>query len=182
VVVDVQGVGYEVALSLSSLESIPQDGEVFLHVYTAMRENALELYGFATQGEKALFELLLKVGGIGPKTSLIILSGISPEGFRRAVLEGDVHKLMAIPGIGKKSAERIILELKDKITKLSTQASFAQGKHTAETLEADIVSSLLNLGYKERLAESVAHKVVKGSEPGISLGAAIKAALKELMQ
>jgi holliday junction DNA helicase RuvA len=182
VIVDVQGVGYDVAVSLSSLESIPQEGEVFLHVHTSMRENALELYGFVTQDEKALFEMLLKVAGIGPKTSLIVLSGISPEGFRRAVLESDLHKLTSIPGIGKKSAERIVLELKEKISKMSTCGPGVPGKQAGESLEQDIVSSLLNLGYKERVAETVAHNVVKEAGPGTSLSAAIKSALKELMK
>jgi holliday junction DNA helicase RuvA len=182
VIVDVQGVGYDVAVSLASLESIPQEGEVFLHVHTSMRENALELYGFVTPEEKALFEMLLKVAGIGPKTSLIVLSGISPDGFMRAVLESDLHKLTSIPGIGKKSAERIVLELKEKIAKMPAGGPSAPGKQDGETLEQDIVSSLLNLGYKERVAEMVAHKVAKEAGPGTSLSTAIKTALKELMK
>jgi Holliday junction DNA helicase RuvA len=182
VIVDVQGVGYDVAVSLASLEAIPQDGDVFLHVHTSMRENALELYGFVTQDEKALFEMLLKVAGIGPKTSLIVLSGISPDGFRRAVLESDLHKLTSIPGIGKKSAERIVLELKEKISKMPAGGACTPGKQTGESLEQDIVSSLLNLGYKERVAETVAHKVAKEAAPGTPLSTAIKSALKELMK
>jgi Holliday junction DNA helicase RuvA len=182
IILDVQGVGYDVAVSLSSLESIPQEGDVFLHVHTSMRENALELYGFVTGEEKALFEMLLKVAGVGPKTSLIVLSGTSPEGFRRAVLEGDLHKLTSIPGIGKKSAERIILELREKIAKMPATGLAQPEKPTKETLERDIISSLLNLGYKERVAETVAHKIVKEMGPGTSLSNAIKAALKELMK
>lgn len=182
VIVDVQGVGYDVAVSLASLESIPQEGEVFLHVHTSMRENALELYGFVTPEEKALFEMLLKVAGIGPKTSLIVLSGISPDGFMRAVLESDLHKLTSIPGIGKKSAERIVLELKEKISKMPAGGPCSPGKQPGEVLEQDIVSSLLNLGYKERVAEMVAHKVAKEAAPGTSLSDAIKTALKELMK
>lgn len=182
IVVDVQGVGYDVAVSLSSLEFIPQEGDVFLHVHTSMRENAFELYGFVTREEKTLFEMLLKVAGVGPKTSLIVLSGISPEGFRKAVLGNDLHKLTSIPGIGKKSAERIVLELREKIAKMPAGGPCAPEKQTKETLERDVVSSLLNLGYKERVAETVAHKVMKELDPGTSLSNAIKAALKELMK
>jgi holliday junction DNA helicase RuvA len=182
VILDVQGVGYDVAVSLSSLESIPQAGEIFLHVHTSMRENALELYGFVTREEKSLFELLLRVAGIGPKTSLIVLSGISPDGFRRAVLENDLHKLTSIPGIGKKSAERIVLELKEKISKMSDGGPDDSGKQTEESLQRDIISSLLNLGYKERVAETVARKVAKDAGPGAPLSDAIKSALKELMK
>ncbi len=182
VVLDVNGVGYDVAVSLSSLDTYGQGGEVFLHICTVMRESSLELYGFATQEEKALFELLLTVAGIGPKTSFGILSGISPDGLTSAILGGDVHKLTLLPGIGKKSAERIILELKEKIRKSPVFRPAAAGKPSLATLEEDLMSSLLNLGYKDRVAASAASKVLKEADPGISLAEAVKRALKELMK
>jgi Holliday junction DNA helicase RuvA len=182
IIVDVNGVGYEVAVSLSTLEALPQDAEAFLNIHTALRENALELYGFGTQEEKTLFEMLLTVAGIGPRISLNILSGISPEGFRRAVLEGDLHRLTSIPGIGKKSAERIVLELKEKIHKMPVCGDAASGKPTASSLRDDLVSSLTNLGYKERMAETVAKKVLEDAGPDMSLPHAVKTALKELMK
>ena len=114
VIVDVQGVGYDVSVSLPTLEMLTENGEVFLHIHTSVRENALELYGFTDQQEKTLFEMLIGVSGIGPRSALTILSGISPERFQHAVIQGDVRRLTAIPGIGKKSAERMLLELKEK--------------------------------------------------------------------
>jgi len=182
IIVDVQGVGYEVAVSLSTIEALPQDAEAFLNIHTAVRENALELYGFVTQEEKSLFEMLLTVAGIGPRLSLNILSGISPDGFRRAVLEGDLHRLTSIPGIGKKSAERMVLELKEKIHKMPMFGDSISGKFSPCSLQDDLVSSLTNLGYKERMAETVAKKVLKESGPDISLPYAVKTALKELMK
>ena len=97
-IIETQGVGYDVAVSISTAESLPQTGEVFLHIHTALRENALELYGFKTEEEKTLFEMLISVAGIGPRTSMLILSGISPDGFKQAVLEGDLHKLTCYSG------------------------------------------------------------------------------------
>lgn len=182
IIVDVHGVGYEVAVSLTTMEALPQDAEAFLNIYTALRENALELYGFVTQEEKALFEMLLTVAGIGPRISLNILSGTSPDGFRRAVLEGDLHRLTSIPGIGKKSAERIVLELKEKIHKMPMFGDPISGKPAPPSLRDDLVSSLTNLGYKERMAETVAKKVLEEAGPEMSLSYAVKTALKELMK
>lgn len=181
-VVDVQGVGYDVAVSLATLDSLPRNGEVFLHVHTALRENALELYGFCTEEEKSLFEMLITVKGIGAKTSLVILSGISPEGLRNAVLGSDLQRLTAIPGVGRKSAERIVLELKEKIQKLGVGAIPAAGRDGASSLEDDLVSSLVNLGYKDRVASAAAKKVLKDSDPDLTLTRALKAALKDLMK
>jgi len=181
-IMDVGGVGYELAVSLSTLGSLPADGETFLHVHTALRENALELYGFADPAEKTLFEMLLTVTGIGPRTSLIILSGVSPDGFREAVIKGDLHKLTSIPGIGKKSAERIVVELKEKIRKLGMPGLGAAGRPAASSLEDDLVSSLVNLGYKDRVAAMAAGKVLKGNGNDMDLAQAVRLALKELVK
>ena len=182
VIVDVQGVGYDVAVSLPTLESISENAEIFLHIHTALRENALELYGFTGLEEKRLFEMLIGVSGIGPRSALTMLSGISPARFQEAVLKGDIRRLTAIPGIGKKSAERVILELKEKIKKSPITTSFPGTQTGHGSLEEDLVSSLTNLGYKERDARSAAERVLAGNGAGITLMEAVKLALKELMQ
>ena len=182
VIVDVQGVGYELSISLPTMESLPEEGEVFFHVHTALRENSLELYGFTAVGEKALFELLLGVSGIGPRLALTILSGISPDRFQKAILQNDLRSLTAVSGIGKKSAERIILELKEKIKKISILSiPSSAGTHPA-SLEEDLVSSLVNLGYRDREATAAAKSVLSDSNGETSLSNALKLALKELMK
>ena len=180
VIVDVQGVGYDVAVSLPTLEMLTENGEVFLHIHTSVRENALELYGFTDQQEKTLFEMLIGVSGIGPRSALTILSGISPERFQHAVIQGDVRRLTAIPGIGKKSAERMLLELKEKIQKISF-GNWGSAP-TPGSLEEDLVSSLVNLGYREKDAAAAARKVINGNEQALSLTQAVKMALKQLMK
>jgi Holliday junction DNA helicase RuvA len=182
VVVEAQGVGYDVAVSVPTVENLSQTEEVFLHIHTALRENALELYGFKTQEEKSVFEMLLTVAGIGPRTSLLILSGMPPDGLRQAILEGDLRKLTTIPGIGKKSAERIILELKEKMLKLMTTSQSLKGQALGGSLESDLISSLTYLGYPERTAVSAARKVLDGDRCDLQLSQAVKMALKELMK
>jgi len=181
-VLDVQGVGYDVAVTLSALDSLHDNGDVFLHVHTALRENNLELYGFVDRAEKALFELLLTVNGIGPRTALTILSGISPVGFQKAILEGDVHTLTSIPGVGRKSAERMVLELKEKVSKMGLPGASAPERSTAAALNDDLISSLVNLGYKERIATDVAKRVLHGVPPDVTLTQTVRMALKELIK
>lgn len=180
-VVDVQGVGYDVAVSLTTLEALPLDGEAFLHIHTALRENSLELYGFSSSEEKILFEMLISISGIGPRTSLNILSGIPPDSFRLAVLDSDVQKLSSIPGIGKKSAQRIVLELKEKLKKSQLMNRGVPITGYVSDLKSDLVSSLINLGYKEKLAESLASDIVKENGADIDLESALKIALKKLI-
>lgn len=179
VILDVNGVGYDVAVSVPTMASLCEDDEVFFHIHTSLRENSLELYGFTVQAEKLLFELLLCVSGIGPRLALAILSGISPARFQQAVLGGDPTKLTAIPGIGRKSAERIILELKEKIKKLRLTDAPGREAPLPTALEDDLVSSLMNLGYKEQLARTAAQKVLDRDRDA-PLEQAVKAALKEL--
>jgi Holliday junction DNA helicase RuvA len=181
-VLDVQGVGYDVAVTLTVLESLHDNGDVFLHVYTALRENNLELYGFVDRAEKILFELLLTVNGIGPRTALMILSGISPTGFQKAIMEGDFHKLTSIPGVGRKSAERMVLELKEKVSKMGSPGASAPEKSAAMTMNDDLISSLVNLGYKERIATDMAKKVLHQVNPDTTLAQTVRMALKELMK
>ena len=182
VIVDVRGVGYELSVSLPTMESLPEEGEVFFHVHTALRENSLELYGFTAQGEKALFELLLGVSGIGPRLALTILSGISPDQFQKAILQNDLRSLTAVSGIGKKSAERIILELKEKIKKIAMFSIPSTAGALPASLEEDLVSSLVNLGYRDREATAAAKTVLNNSNGETSLSNALKLALRELMR
>jgi holliday junction DNA helicase RuvA len=183
IIVDVNGVGYEVFVAASALESSPVGAEVFLHVHTAFRENSLELFGFPGRLEKSFFEMLLTVGGIGPRLAMTILSGISPGAFRDAVVTKDVPRLTSIPGIGKKSAERICLELKDKVDKIGPVSQVGEHSSGAHALEADLVSSLLNLGYKDREARLAARTALgsPGGDGGSqSLQDALRSALKAL--
>ncbi len=181
VIVDVQGVGYDVSVSLPTLESLPREGEAFLYVHTAMRENSLELYGFSSPEEKILFEMLISISGIGPRTSLNILSGIPHDVFRIAVLESDIQKLSSIPGIGKKSAQRIVLELREKLKKSHVIAGISSLEGSGTSVQSDLISSLVNLGYKEKLAEAMAANVIKDNGSNIDLESALKLALKKLV-
>ena len=182
VIVDVNGVGYNVFVSLNTLESLPNQEEALLLIYTAFRENSLELYGFATEEEKSLFEMLLSVSGIGPKTSLTILSGISPDGFKQAICEKNLAKLSSIPGIGRKSAGRIVVELKEKITAFPSKAKTTDTSCTKSNLQEDLTSSLINLGYKQKIAAETAERVLRNSEANLSLEQAVKLAFKELIK
>ena len=159
VLLDVGGVGYQVYIPLSTFYELPERGDVLsLYIYTAFRENALELYGFLTLKEKEMFKLLLGVSKIGPKLAQNILSGISPTDLTTAILTGDILKLNAIPGIGRKTAERMILELKDKVPK----AQVAEQENVAIPVESfdDALSALLNLGYKRTEAERAVKRAI----------------------
>jgi Holliday junction DNA helicase RuvA len=150
VVLKVGGVGYQVQIPLSSFYALPEPpARVALLIHTRLQEDALNLYGFITPEEKALFLSLLNIPRIGAKMALNILSGINPEDFARALVAGDVKRLAGIPGIGKKSAERIMLELKDKQAAPSPWRPAAPGDRQV----ADALSALLNLGYPKNVAE-----------------------------
>lgn len=155
-VVDVHGVGYEVQVPLSTFYRLPDEGsEVTLRVHTHVREDALSLFGFGTALEQELFERLISVSGIGPRLALAVLSGIDSLELVRAVQAGDVGRLTLIPGIGKKTAERIGLELKDRLpAQLQSEAgTAAAGEAGTGLVRADLLSALLNLGYHRALAE-----------------------------
>jgi holliday junction DNA helicase RuvA len=155
-VVDVCGVGYEVHVPLSTFYHLPEPGgEVTLRVHTHVREDAIVLFAFATALEQQVFERLIAISGIGPKLALAVLSGIDPAVLIRAVQSGDVARLTKIPGVGRKTAERIGLELKDRLKQpwaADAAAMTGEGSGEAE-LRADLLSALLNLGYHRALAE-----------------------------
>jgi Holliday junction DNA helicase RuvA len=153
----VNGVGYEVFLSAVSLEKLPQLGEeVFLHIHTYVREDTLTLFGFADREEKNMFLLLINVSGVGPKLAVSILSGISPVGLARAIATKDVTRLTALSGVGKKTAERLCLDLKDKVGFIGSgeegAAAFADESPEGNTREKDVISALVNLGYPQSRA------------------------------
>jgi len=156
VIVDVNGVGYEVFIPLTTFTALPDAGsEVSIDVHTHVREDIIALYGFSTRRERSIFEKLMTISGIGPRLAVTILSGGSVEDLVSAIKRGDLARLTAIPGVGKKTAERIILELKDKLQ------DFVEAQ-TKSTVEVDVLSALENLGYNRALAEGALRRAVDG--------------------
>lgn len=183
-VVDVSGLGYQVFVPLSTYYGIPEQGEtVTLHIHTHLREDSLTLFGFLTQAEKDAFLQLLNVSGIGPKLALSVLSSLSVEDLVCSIRASDDSRLCSIPGIGKKTAARLVLELKDRLKSLSPDAAApgAKAERAADRDAEDAVSALVNLGYKKSLAEDVLGKVRRG-RPGIGVEALLREALGELMK
>ena len=156
VVVDVNGVGYEVFIPLTTFTALPETGsEVSVDIHTHVREDLIALYGFSTRRERMIFEKLMTISGIGPKLAVTILSGGSVEDLVGAIKRGDLVRLTAIPGVGKKTAERIILELKDKLQEF-VEAQVKAG------VEVDVLSALQNLGYNAALAEGAVRRAIDG--------------------
>jgi len=179
------GIGYRVLIPLSTFYSLPDEGTIKLHIHTHVREDALLLYGFLTADERALFILLLSVAGVGPKLALNILSHASPRDLRQAIAGSDVKRLATLPGIGKKSAERLVLELKEKINKLDLPGDpLDRGQNLAiapaQDQSEDALSALLNLGYKEAQARKALAAIVIA--PETPLEEILKSALKSLMR
>jgi Holliday junction DNA helicase RuvA len=184
VIVDVQGVGYEVFVPLSTFYDIGDDGaDVSLRVHTHVREDAMQLYGFLTELERQLFERLIGISGIGPKLAIAVLSGMETRELVGAVQRGDVAKLTGIPGVGKKTSERIVLELKDRLAHLSAAVVEQQAVEApaGDRLRDDLTSALLNLGYHRPHAEKAVDAAV-ASAPDLTFEQALKAALRELMR
>ena len=182
IILDVNGVGYRVLIPFSTYYELPEEGTVSLHIHTSVREDAIQLFGFRTRLEKSFFQLLISVTGVGPKLARDILSNIQPAPLAQALSQGDIHKLSTIPGIGKKTAERLILELKDKAGKLdlSSVPSAEQREIPVGDVMDDVASALLNLGYKDPLVR----KALAGldASKGGSVEELLKQALKILMK
>lgn len=178
IVIDVNGVGYEADVSMQTFCNLPPVGEsVQLFTQLIIREDAHLLFGFATAEERKTFRQLIKVGGIGAKTALGILSAMTADELARAVAEEDVKRLSSAPGIGKKTAERMVLELRGKLVAHTvTDGLFAAAPAAAET--EDIVSTLLALGYSEREAKAA----IKGVPKGTDVGEGVRLALKNLLK
>ena len=162
-IVETHGVGYDVVISVPTFSELPAAGaEVGLHIHTHVREDALSLYGFLRLAEKHLFEKLLTVSGIGPKLAITILSGMPADEMVGAIRGGDVGRLTRIPGIGKKTAERMVLELRDKLPAVGT----AEVSLTAASpVEEDVLSALVNLGYQRAAAEKALATIVADGDP-----------------
>ena len=157
VIVDINGIGYEVFVPLSTYQKLPAvGGQVKLHTYHHVREDAMQLYGFVSSEEKEVFELVLSISGVGTKVALSILSFISVNEFRRAIAQGDMKTLTKIPGIGKKSAERMVLELKDKIGDIQIDERMLRLLEAESTNDA--VSALLTLGASQSAAEYAVYR------------------------
>jgi Holliday junction DNA helicase RuvA len=180
-VVEVNGVGYDVSVPLSTFYGLADaGGDVTLRIHTHVREDALALYGFATSLEQDLFERLISIGGIGPKLALSVLSGIEPNELMRAIERGDVARLTSIPGVGKKTSERIVLELKDRLPRVAPAAPSGDGAaDTSSPVREDVLSALMNLGYHRPLAEKAVATAIKAIPDG-GFERTLKQALREL--
>jgi holliday junction DNA helicase RuvA len=183
IVVDVGGVGYDVAVPLSTFYGLGEPGaEVALRVHTHVREEAFALYGFATALELDLFERLISISGIGPKVGLAVLSGIEPVELIGAVERGDLARLTAIPGVGKKTSERIVLELKDRLPRahVAAVAASLEGAPEPSAVRDDLLSALMNLGYHRPLAERAVDAAIKTAGRDAGFERTLRQALREL--
>lgn len=165
VILDVHGVGYRVLVSLATFYAIPEEGgEVTLETYTGVREDAIHLYGFADSREKTLFEQLITVSKIGPKLALNILSGMALQDLRSAIASGDVGRLSTVPGVGARTAERMVVELRDKI---GAEPDAPKGEivpglgRAGRAVVEDAVAALLNLGYRKKEAEKAVGRAAR---------------------
>lgn len=179
VVVEVGGVGYAVAISLHTFAELDRalpGAEIELEVHTHVREDTLALYGFVTAREKELFEKLIAVSGIGPRLALVVLSGMAPDDLVAALAAGDVARLVRIPGVGRKTAERMIVELRDAMQKLAAGLPAAPATTSSD---ADLVAALVNLGYKSSQAEG-AVAAARKEAPGVPFQELLRLALRRL--
>jgi len=184
VIVDAYGVGYRIFVPLTTFYELPETGQLAtLNIYTHVKEDAIHLFGFHTFEDKGIFQMLISVAGIGPKLAMNILSGIPAWEFVKAVTQGNMSRLVAIPGVGKKMAERMIVELKDKMLKVDLKemkSDNGPGIVGDNAMKDDALSALVNLGYKNATAKAVIEKVVSESVEGLGLDVLLKNALKTL--
>jgi Holliday junction DNA helicase RuvA len=179
ITIDVGGVGYDVSVPLSTFYGLGDPGaEIALRIHTQVREDAIALFGFATRLEQDLFERLIGVSGIGPKVGLAVLSGIEPQDLIRAIERGDLARLTRIPGVGKKTSERIVLELKDRLPRPPPSIAPAETAPEPSALRDDVLSALMNLGYHRPLAEKAVETAIASG--GGDFERTLKQALREL--
>lgn len=182
VVVDVAGVGYDVQVPLSTFYGLGEPGAaITLRVHTHVREDAIALFGFASPLEQDLFERLIAINGIGPKLALSVLSGIDPGELVRAIRTQDVARLTRIPGVGKKTAERIGLELKDRLPQGAPPGTSLDAPESGSALRDDLLSALANLGYQRAAAEKAVDAVLKSSAD-TSFEQALRDVLRRMMK
>lgn len=172
---DVNGVGYSIKISLSTFEEISDKEIISLFIHTNVKEDSISLFGFFTESEKQMFELLISVSGVGPKIALSILSGIRVDDLRFALQSGDISRIVAVPGIGKKTAERLSLELRNKVTDITEET----GDKPTSSIRTEAVSALTTLGYNLKQAENAVREIL-GSKPNIEIEELLKVALSNL--
>ena len=182
VIVDAGGIGYQLFVSLTTFYELPDLKQaVTLHAHTHVREDLIQLFGFSTLLEKDLFQVLIGVSGIGPKLALNILSGISPQELVHSLERRDINRLLSVPGIGRKIAERMVVELQEKARKIESRWALpSREKPSPEGLAEDVISALLNLGYKKGQAEKAVEMVFQ-QNPDFGLEKALKASLQILV-
>lgn len=182
VVIEAAGVGYRLTVSAETLRSVPAAGQqTFLHAETIARDDSISLYGFASEEERDLFGMLIGVSGIGPKVAIAALSGGPHRELTRAIVAGDAKRFQAVPGIGKRTAERIILELKDRVTLLAEEAGEGPAPAAGADARGLARDGLVNLGYQPLEAEQLLDAVLDGADPGdpeALIGAALRRAAK----
>jgi Holliday junction DNA helicase RuvA len=177
VLVDVQGVGYEIDVPMSTFYNLPAVGtQITLHTHFVVREDVHLLFGFATEGERQAFRQLVKISGVGARTALALLSGLSVTDLQQAVSDQDPARLIRIPGIGKKTAERLLLELRDKLDLAVSEIPGAAGARRPSAMGSDVLNALLSLGYNDREA----NWAVRQLSVDLSVSDGIKQALKLL--
>ena len=175
--IDVNGVGYIVNISISTFEKISDKVEVSLFTYLSVREAAMDLFGFYSLAEKEMFELLISVSGIGPKSAQSILSGIQIEDLKDALKSGNISRLISIPGIGRKTAERMVIELRDKVESLAESVDGVS--FGSSSVRGDAIAALINLGYNQKVAERMVRSITD-KLPNVSIEDLIKEALVNL--
>ncbi len=175
VLLDVNGVGYSVNISINTFENISDKKNISLHIYTSVKEDSITLFGFYNETEKDMFELLISVNGIGPKLGLSVLSGIQVDELKDAIEAGNISRIVAIPGVGRKTAERVVLELRTKVDKIKE----SEGQSLAYNVKQEAISALTTLGYNFKLAENSVRDIITESKD-ISLEELIKKALSNL--
>jgi Holliday junction DNA helicase RuvA len=175
VILDVNGVGYIVGISINTFEKISGKDTASLFIHTSVKEDSISLYGFYAEAEKEMFELLISVSGIGPKIALSLLSGIQTDDLKNAIQSSDISRIIAVPGIGRKTAERLVLELRTKVDQVKDEGTIA----IPLSIKSEAVSALSTLGYNSKIAENVVRNILQ-SQPSLSLEELIKKALGEL--
>lgn len=175
ILIDVNGVGYIVNISINTFEKISEKETASLHIYTSVKEDSITLFGFFSEAEKEMFELLISVNGIGPKLALSILSGIRNDDLKNAIQNSDISRIVAVPGVGKKTAERLVLELGNKVDKISEE----EGTDIPFNVKNEAVAALTTLGYNIKVAEKVVRDLLSGDSK-MSIEDLIKRSLSNL--
>lgn len=175
IILDVNGVGYVVNISINTFEKISDKSSASLFIFTSVKEDSISLFGFYTESEKEMFELLISVNGIGPKLALSILSGIQVDELKHAIISGDVSRIVSVPGIGRKTSERLMLELKSKVGSVAVDGEEVMPFSTKN----EAIAALTTLGYNSKQAEKSVRDILS-SDPNVSLEDLIKKALSNL--